>query len=740
MLGGDLQEAALPHQQGQQQLGRMATGGGNAEAAGGDAVLKFDNIYLCVKDKLSVGILKMTEKGVAWKSKQTGKVTSVPKAELKDVHWLRVCKGFEMKLVLANGDFVRFDGFSTGDLDKLEEYCKRQFDIDIKKIEMSVKGWNWGNVDLAGSQLAFTVEDKKLFEFPVGDIMQPTLTGKNELAIELNQQDNDNADHDLVEVRFWLPEDAPEENTTTEAGADGEEAEAEEKEPKDSKIQVLHKKLLSLTETAISGEAIAAFPDMPCVTPRGRYEVEMYATFMRLHGKTYDYKIMYTSVLRLFLLPKSDQRYVYFVISLDPPIRQGQTRYPFLIFQFPTDDEIEMELNVTEEEIEKTYQNKLAAKMNGPTYEIMSRVFKALTNRKITIPGTFKSHSDSTAVKCSLKANDGYLFPLEKGFMFVHKPCIHIRFDEIANVSFARVGATSTGTSRTFDIDVELNNGTKHSFTGIQREEYSKLYSFMATKKLRIKNVKSQEGVSMRDDDFDSSGSEEEGYVQGGLDDDDDEDDEDFKVNLDAESDISEEYDSNPSSDEGSGSDSESGSGSGGSGDEDEDDEDVLGSSDDEEEEKPKGKKRKAPAPGKKKEKEEGSAKKKAKRKKKPQDPNAPKKPLTSYIIYCNENRAKVKEANPKLSQTELMKKLSEGWKAISEEEKAKYVAKSESAKKDRFSSRMCCHGSQTKYSQKQGLFAEEMRNYNDNVHMYFENGSEYDVAYGSINESSGEN
>ena len=47
-----------------------------------------------------------------------------------------------------------------------------------------------------------------------------------------------------------------------------------------------------------------------------------------------DYKIPYTTVLRLFLLPHKDQHQLFFVISLDPPIKQGQTRYHFLILLF----------------------------------------------------------------------------------------------------------------------------------------------------------------------------------------------------------------------------------------------------------------------------------------------------------------------------------------------------------------------------------------------------------------------
>jgi len=84
---------------------------------------------------------------------------------------------------------------------------------------------------------------------------------------------------------------------------------------------------------AAPGEGIVLFSDTLCLTPRGRYDIDMFPTFLRLRGKTTDYKIAYTSIIKLFLLPKPDEAHVLFVIGLDPPLRQGQTRYPFLVFQ-----------------------------------------------------------------------------------------------------------------------------------------------------------------------------------------------------------------------------------------------------------------------------------------------------------------------------------------------------------------------------------------------------------------------
>lgn len=41
----------------------------------------------------------------------------------------------------------------------------------------------------------------------------------------------------------------------------------------------------------------------------------MYQDFLRLRGKTYDYKILYNNITRLFLLLKPDDMHVLFVVS-----------------------------------------------------------------------------------------------------------------------------------------------------------------------------------------------------------------------------------------------------------------------------------------------------------------------------------------------------------------------------------------------------------------------------------------
>lgn len=340
---------------------------------------------------------------------------------------------------------------------------------------------------------------------------------------------------------------------------------------------------------------------------------------------------------------------MFFVVSLDPPIKQGQTRYHFLVLLFGMEEETSIELPFTEQELKEKYEDKLSKELSGPVYEVLGKIMKVIINRKLTGPGTFLGHSGTPAVGCSFKAAAGYLYPLERGFIYVHKPPMHIRFEEISNVNFARGG----GSTKSFDFEVELKSGTNHTFSSIEKEEYAKLYDFIVSKKITVKN--SGKMTSNYADDFGDSDKEEpDAYLarvkaeaeerdSNDSGSDDESTDEDFNPNV-AESDVAEEFDSNVSS-----SDSEAGS-------------------DDSAKKKKKEKKEKQ------REKKSSSAPK-VKKTKKDRDENAPKRATTAFMLWLNESRETIKKDNPGISFTEIAKKGGELWQALKDksewEEKA---------------------------------------------------------------------
>ena len=72
---------------------------------------------------------------------------------------------------------------------------------------------------------------------------------------------------------------------------------------------------------------------------------------------------------------------------------------------------------------------------------------------------------------------------------------------------------------------------------------------------------------------------------------------------------------------------------------------------------------------------------KKVKKAKKVKDPNAPKRNLSAYFFFMNDQRAKVVKANPDMKVTEVGKKLGELWRAMSDSEKVPYNKKADADK-----------------------------------------------------------
>lgn len=337
---------------------------------------------------------------------------------------------------------------------------------------------------------------------------------------------------------------------------------------------------------------------------------------------------------------------MFFVVSLDPPIKQGQTRYHFLVLLFGMEEETSIELPFTEKELKDKYEDKLSKELSGPVYEVLGKIMKVIINRKLTGPGTFLGHSGTPAVGCSFKAAAGYLYPLERGFIYVHKPPMHIRFEEIACVNFARGG----GSTKSFDFEIELKSGTQHTFSSIEKEEYAKLYDFIVSKKITVKN--SGKMTSNYNEDFGDSDKEEpDAYLarvkaeaeerdsdESGSDE--ESTDEDFNPNL-PESDVAEEFDSNVSSSE------------------------SEGGSDDSAKKKRKEKKEKH-----REKKAAGPSVKRTKKSKKDRDENAPKRATTAFMLWLNESRESIKTDNPGIKVTEIAKKGGEMWQAMTDKSK----------------------------------------------------------------------
>lgn len=605
--------------------------------------LDYKEVGHIVKGALDLGRLKIQSNGIFFKSSKNGDIIQINDTDVLTLEWMRVARGFEVKVVSNNGTVTKFDGFKESDYQSLKDFFSSQFKKDLKEVELCVKGWNWGEVKFEGSLLSFMVDSKPAFEIPLEEVSQ-AIPGKNEITMEFHQ--NDETPVSLVEMRFHIP------------NVEGSE----------DPVKEFHKKVIAKADVMqATGDAIVVFPEVPCLTPRGRYGLKAYLKFLHFHGKTFDYKIPYNTITKLLLLPHNDQRNMFFVLALDPPIRQGQTRYNFVILQLPIEEkEFSVTLSLSEDELKDKYEGKLSKTMTGQFYEVFSKILRVLVGRKVTVPGTYKNSNNQSAIMCSHRATSGFLYPLDKGFIFVHKPAVYIKFEDVSCVNFARMSGVA-GMSRSFDFDLDLKDGTTMHFSSLLKDDYSRLHEFVLEKNLKIKSKGKSESTTAAYKDESSDSENHDAYLERmkaeGEDKDSEDEDSDF-VAPKSGSDDDLEYNSDAKS-------SSEGEAEGG--------EEEEGEEEDEKEEKTKAKKRKsasgpsrAPAAKKKK----GEAKKK--------DPNAPKKPLTAYMVWLQENRPHIKDKFPGISLTDMAKKAGEMWKEVTDKSPWTQKAKELKAKYDK--------------------------------------------------------
>lgn len=530
---------------------------------------EYERIYLN-QSKLP-GRMRIADSGLGWKAQSvpgsTIKSTPflLPSEEMSSCYWSRGSRGYELRIDTKNKGVVILDGFDERDSVGLKHELSKNFSIQLESREHALRGWNWGKIQMARNELVFNVANKPAYEIPYSEILNTNLSGRNEVSVEMDlARENDNIERtgdELVEIKYYIPgnvetvdemdidaEEKDENKVKTEDGTEDGAGEGEKEKVKDkkskSKAELFVEELKSKADiTQVVGKVIVSFAEVLFLTPRGRYDIDMYENFLRLRGKTYDYKLQYTQIQRIFSLPKLDGMHHLIILQVNPPLRQGQTKYSFLTLQFDEQEEVEVELNIDDEEFEQNYKGKINKMYSSSTYLVLSNLFKGFTERRVVLPGTYQSKDGLPGISCSLKANEGHLYALEKCALFLTKPTVLIPYSDVDTITFARVGQGSA--QKTFDMEISTTNGgPTHNFGNIDRAEQPLLESFFRSKNLKVRNDEKIAQEMLANAMIDSDGEADLGSA------DEESPDEDFDGGSGSESDVNEEYDSDAGSDD----------------------------------------------------------------------------------------------------------------------------------------------------------------------------------------------
>ncbi|KAF1326581.1 Fact complex subunit ssrp1, partial [Globisporangium splendens] len=467
----------------------------------------------------SDGVLVLSASGLLWRSRSTEAQKKLLKDDIVTMLWTPIGeKNHHIKVYQKGGKYVRFTGLKGKDIELLKTHVEAQFDRELEMEKVSSTGGNWGEMKFEGPNLNFRDNDLSVLEIPLEQVSQCALPGKNEVELQFHEDDTVAGDEEtLVEMRVYLPP------------GDGSEEMISAETFRDEVLQRANIRSVTGKSIVDLDESIGTF-----LTPRGRYGVEIYGSFLRMHGKTFDYKIMYSNINRCFLLELPNGINTAFVISLEEPIRQGKQGYPHLVLQLSKED-VHIDVNLSSDEIKK-YNGNIHERMSGALPQIVATLFKFIIGKKVYTSGKFKTHSGDRAVKCAVKAQSGVLFPLEKSFMFIHKPTTFIRYEEVEFIEFQRyAGQSGSSASRNFDLLVSCKSvggepAREYLFSAIDRREFPELSQFLTSKKLRIRNLKegttAGAGAASKKRGFNEY-LEELGPEEGEIEDDDEEEEED---------------------------------------------------------------------------------------------------------------------------------------------------------------------------------------------------------------------
>ena len=481
---------------------------------------------------------------------------------MKSASWMDNGRNCALWFQDGVGALTRFEGFKSGDFERLSTFLQTHASIKLTKRELSSKGRNYGSCKVVGGFLHLLDDEGALIApVPLSAVGMVPRPNKNEIEIQCIEDDTvEKEDEVLIEMKLFVPPKAnigvsASSSSSAEAadvsmdedGDEDEEGGGSRSSSKDAANQ-LHKLISEVADVkSASGESLVEFPEALCqfLVPRGRFKIELFPTFLRLVGSSATFTVNYKSVTRIVYLPvptstneswEAAKKFAI-VLSLDDPIRQGLQRHAHLVMNLNT-SEFEVELRIPDEDIAAGKYEGLGKDgkkmLKGELPKIIASAFKRIIGKPVFKPDSFESTKKQRGVRCNHKSQEGHLFPLEKSMIWIHKPTVFIRYSEIIVVDVQRFsGATST---RTWDMLVKCRaagseRAADYLFQSIDNSEKEPIIRFLKSKEVNVKEDKPRHSVAEMDlgadDDDDEEDEEDEDFSGGGEEDDDDDDDDD---------------------------------------------------------------------------------------------------------------------------------------------------------------------------------------------------------------------
>lgn len=431
-------------------------------------VISVENLSLQTSEGPESITLKIAPQGVAMKTKTSNNVITLDKNEIREIEFFRSTQKINMRIHTKT--LFNVKNLNEADAEQIKQCCSKWYNLNIYFKELQIEDVNKGKLMINGDFLEFK-GNKLIFDIPLKEI-ENVHQIKNELSVSFKESKNS-----TVELKF-ITENNNLANAIKERGQ------------------------------ATKSKEIVTFESLQCILPRGKNGFIFYVNFLKMIGSTYEHKIFYKNIKKIFYLEKENKE-CYLAMNIDPPIRQGQTSYSFIVMIFNNNEEEEFDIVLTEED-QKNHPG-LKTNYSGDVGETFLSIIKAITNCPTIRTGAFVTLNGHKSLRCSVKAFDGHFYPLDNFLLFLPK-AILMPLSDIAEVEFSRVNLSAFA-AKTFDMKIStFEKG--FTFNSLPKEDFGQLEQYFSEKNIKVVsevlvNETSSESSEVEEEEEDNSFSDE---------------------------------------------------------------------------------------------------------------------------------------------------------------------------------------------------------------------------------------
>lgn len=418
-------------------------------------VISLEDLYILGNKEIPANV-KIAEKGIAMQSKIDGEIKSIKKDDILRVELFRSTRDFALR-VITPSKIIEFNNIPEEMIEEIKKSISQWYSVSCYIKPLEVSETTKGTVSFSDECLEYRTE-KLIFDIQMKDIVS-VCSVKNEVVLGFQEDSTEG----VIEMRLAVPDENFVNN------------------------------LRERSETNQS-KAIFTFEEMNNISPRGKSDFIFNQNCLRIIGRTFEHKILYSSIKRVIKI--IGEKNVNLIIEVDPSIKQGLTRYNFINTQF--EKEIDEEFSLEIDENTKKMFPGLEEFYSGELYKTFISAMEIFTKKLTEETSDFKSKNNTNFVCCNYKASESFIYFVKNGLLLLPK-VIFIPFSTIRLVKFSRVDV-SIMTSKLFDMSITTFDQT-YQLSALEKDEFGFLESYFAKNEIQLSVEQIENHISDDEDD-----------------------------------------------------------------------------------------------------------------------------------------------------------------------------------------------------------------------------------------------